>query len=193
MLFAFLGRGISPPPSLSLFLCLSACLVCFSHFPQAKPSQAKANAADAFFWARNKIDPGKSRLEINLARPAQAAGGTWAAAAAVVCVCVASQSAQKVAGAKRLLSRPLAASSAKVRIILCLPATSAGKMQYRMQSPCDPSPTHNKDHTKRTELQSQRNTTKKSALQQQQQQQANSERFSIKRNCCSMWILCLLD
>lgn len=63
-------------------LCLSACLVCFSHFPQAKPSQAKANAADAFFWARNKIDPGKSRLEINLARPAQAAGGTWA----VVCV-----------------------------------------------------------------------------------------------------------
>lgn len=157
MLFAFLGRGSSPPPSPSL--CLSACLVCFSHFPQAKPSQAKANAADAFFWARNKIDPGKSRLEINLARPGAGSGRDVGGGGG--CVCVASQSAQKVAGAKRLLSRPLAASSAKVRIILCLPATSAGKMQYRMHSPCDPSPTHNKDHTKRTELQSQRNTTKK--------------------------------
>lgn len=123
---------------------------------------------------------------------------------------MASQSAQKVAGAKRLLPRPLATPRSCLALpclascILsqstyypCLPATSAGKMQYRMHSPFDPSPwpfTHNKDHTKRTELQSQGNTTKKSSLQQQQQQQqANSERFSIKRNCCSMWILCLLD
>lgn len=72
-------RHLSPPfISLSLSLFLPACLVCFSHFPQAMPSQAKCSRC--IFSARNKIDPGKSRLEINLARPAQAAGGRWVVA-----------------------------------------------------------------------------------------------------------------
>lgn len=68
---------LSHPP-LALSLCVFGLLFAFSP-SQAKPSQAKATAADAFFSARNKIDPGKSRLEINLARPQrrQQAGRGW--------------------------------------------------------------------------------------------------------------------
>lgn len=160
-------------PFLSLFLRV---WFAFRIFP--KPCQGKANAADAFFSARNKIDPGKSRLEINLTRPARAAGGTWVGA--VVWQVNQPKKSQepsdsclaplpRLALALPCLALPHA-SSAKVRIILACRQRALAKCNIECIPPSTPRPGYS--HTTRTTLNAQ-NCSRKEIQQKIQQKRVH--------------------